>query len=88
MKELKVGRSYLLRSIKLNGTCENSAIRTDKLVVAEIDGIVDIGIFSRQHYGWKFEGLYDAGSELDALTGVWEIVGWAGRVKAARKGTA
>ncbi len=59
--------------VRLNGTCENDKITTRKQYLIKSDGRFYAGKFERQWYGWNFDGVYDAGEQLDSIDKVWEI---------------
>lgn len=58
-----------------DGTCENKNISSRKQYLIKYEGRFYAGKFERQHYGWNFDGVYDAGVQLnyEGLTHIWEI---------------
>jgi len=81
MKTLK------LKSINLNKvgwgedidqSCSHPDISSRKWYLIQYAGIPFIGHFERVWYGWNFDGVYDAGLQLNSpgLERVWEITNW------------
>lgn len=62
-----------LISVKLDGTCENKKVTTRKQYLIKYEGKFYAGKFEKQWYGWNFNGVYDAGLQLDSIDKVWEI---------------
>lgn len=45
--------------------CEHPDIKSTKQYLVKYDGSFYAGTFSRQWYGWNFNGIYGAGAQLD-----------------------
>lgn len=65
-----------LKSIPLNGTNKNAHIRKGKLYLVVSNSELYLGRFNKEWYGWNFEGVYDAGEQLDSIEKVYEIENW------------
>lgn len=75
MKKPKVGKRI---PISLRGSaddsCKSELISGKKTYMVKVDGGWYVGKFSKQWYGWNFEGgPYDAGVELDSVQLVYEM---------------
>lgn len=71
-----------LKEIPLDGTCENKHITAKKHYMIAWRSAGGNGIryfsgkFEKQWYGWDFDGVYDAGIQLDDpdIVALWEIL--------------
>lgn len=56
--------------------CQHPDIKEDTQYLVLIEGKYYADTFTLQWYGWNFNGVYDAGFQLDwnGLEGLWEIV--------------
>jgi len=62
-----------LKKIKVTGSSENTQINPRKRYRVKIDGVWHEGQFSKQWFGWQFDGV-DKGIQLNLIDEVYEIV--------------
>ncbi len=73
-------RTPKLKKINLNKICgngnEHPDIRRGVYYLIQYNGALYAGTFSRQHYGWNFNGVYGAGMQLTypGLEAIWQIM--------------
>lgn len=74
-------RAPKLKEIPLDGTCDNKHITTKKHYMIAYVGAYDVlryysGQFEKQWYGWNFDGVYEAGVQLNDpdILALWEIL--------------
>lgn len=77
-KKIKI-RLFAVDMSKAKGH-EHPDISEDKEYLILFDGSLYVGTFSRQWYGWNFNGVYDAGAQFDepgtnasSWQQIWEI---------------
>jgi hypothetical protein len=56
--------------------CDHPEIETLKFYLVQYDGRFFAGQFEKEWYGWNFDGVYDAGTQLDdySIQAIWEII--------------
>lgn len=74
-----------LKKIPVGPSSESSHITSRKKYRVQIDGKWYEGSFSKQWFGWKFEGYGDSGMQLNMIDQVYEIVSPKPK-KGSRKG--
>lgn len=52
--------------------CKHSGISARKWYLVISNGQPYLGKFTKEWYGWNFDGIYDAGEQLDYLDAVYE----------------
>lgn len=62
-----------LKKIKVTGSSENTQINSRKRYRVKIDGVWHEGQFSKQWFGWQFDGV-ERGIQLNLIDEVYEIV--------------
>lgn len=65
--------STSLKKIKVTGSSENTQINSRKRYRVKIDGVWHEGQFSKQWFGWQFDGV-ERGIQLNLIDEVYEIV--------------
>ena len=63
-----------LRKISLGSSSENSKIDSRKKYRVIIEGKTFEGTFSKQWFGWKFDGYGSSGIQLNLIDKVYEIL--------------
>jgi hypothetical protein len=63
----------ILKRISVSGSSESPHIARQKRYRVKIDGKWYEGVFTRQWFGWQFEG-YRSGIQLNLIDEVYEIV--------------
>jgi hypothetical protein len=60
---------------KLRG-CKHPDIKESLFYLVQYDGNFHAGTFSKEWYGWSFDGIYDAGTQLDDpyIQAIWQII--------------
>jgi len=57
-------------------SCEHPDISARKTYMVDYEGVIMVGEFEKEWYGWNFcwFGMTYAGLQLDVLDEVWEVV--------------
>ncbi len=63
-----------LKKIPVDSSSESSAIDSRKQYRVKIEGTWYEGSFSKQWFGWKFEGYGSSGLQLNLIDEVYEIL--------------
>lgn len=78
---MKIVTLRLKRIPLLKGTCVSHLINHRKTYVAVYDHSVAVGKFTKEWYGWNFDGFYDAGLQLDEIDKLYEIISGLGSIQ-------
>jgi hypothetical protein len=63
-----------LKKISVGGSSESSHIDSRKRYRVKIEGRWYEGSFSKQWFGWRFDGFGNSGLQLNLIDAVYEIV--------------
>lgn len=72
----KINLNKRFRGDEGSGNCDHPDIKTGISYLVQYDGSLYAGTFTRQWYGWNFDGIYDAGAQLDysGWEAIWQIM--------------
>ncbi len=62
-----------LKKIRVGSSCQSGEIRSQKRYRVKIDGQWYEGFFSKQSFGWNFDGYGSSGMQLNLIDAVYEL---------------